>query len=98
MLLGKKGQTILGQINRIIICKTHDGTLAFGLPVGSTGSSAVGTIIPRGCGQNRKNLENMNKDDEGSGEGSLLEKAEGLRAACFEEQRSSSLYGCLQAC
>lgn len=42
------------------------------------GGSAVGTIIPRGCGQNGKNLENRNKDEEGSGEGSLLEKAEGL--------------------
>lgn len=39
----------------------------------------MGTINPRGCGRNGKNLENRNKDEEGSGEEGLLEKAEGLR-------------------
>lgn len=42
------------------------------------GCSAVGTISPKSCGQNgKKTLKNRNKDEEGAGEGGLLEKAEG---------------------
>ena len=38
----------------------------------------MGTIIPGECGQNGKKTENRNKGEEGSGEGGLLDKAEGL--------------------
>ena len=60
----------------------------------------MGTVIPGGCGQNGKNLENRNKDDEGSGEGGLLEKAEGLGLLVPRSRQAvlfAAVFGCVKS-
>lgn len=72
---GKKWKTILGKINRSIICKTHGVTLTFGSAVGSRRLSC-GHHHPRRMRTEWKKPGEQN--DEGYVEGRLLEKAEEL--------------------